>query len=266
MRRSSTGTRSRTPFPSLLTNIGTDGRIRNLNASALEASGFESKADVRGRLYWDVFIDPAEREAVQARFDALAPDFPAGEYENTFTNARGEQRVIFWRAAPVRDESGAVTGIVSGGVDITERRKREHQLERERDASTTAFESIPSIMVVLGRDGTIRDRDLDNPRIGANRAFRQALGWRDHELVERAVPRPDRRGRRWARSERPRGSGRRSCIRRDRVRAQVRGRVLSHLRVDGGPGDGHHRSNRRARSRLRRRRHRAQATRGRQGA
>jgi PAS domain S-box-containing protein len=171
--------------PSLMTNIGTDGRIQNLNASALEASGFERKADVRGRLYWDVFIDPTERDAVRARFDALAPDFPAGEYENTFTNALGEQRVVFWRTAPVRDQAGAVTGIVSGGVDITERRKREHQLERERDASTTVFESMPSIMIVIGRDGTIRDRDLDNPSVGANRAFRQALGWRDHELVER---------------------------------------------------------------------------------
>ena len=171
--------------PSLLTNIRTDGRIENLNDSALEASGYESKDDVRGKLYWDVFIDPSERDAVQARFDALAPDFPAGEYENVFTNARGERRVIFWRTAPVRDASGIVTGIVSGGVDITERRKREHQLERERDASTTVFESMPSIMVVIGRDGTIRDRDLDNPRIGANRAFRQALGWRDHELVGR---------------------------------------------------------------------------------
>ena len=169
--------------PSLITNIGTDGRIQNLNASALEASGFGSKADVRGRLYWDVFIDPSEREAVQARFDALAPDFPAGEYENTFTNARGEQRVVFWRTAPVRDESGAITTIVSSGVEITDRRTRELELERERDVQSTVFESMPSIMVVLARDGTIRDRDVEDPSIGANAAFRKAIRWPDAEIV-----------------------------------------------------------------------------------
>ena len=98
-----------------------------------------------------------------ARFQALAPDYPAGEYENTFTNARGEIRTIYWRAAPVKDAAGRVVSIVSGGLDITERRKRELELERERDATTTALETIPSIAVVLDREGTIRDRDVDNP-------------------------------------------------------------------------------------------------------
>ena len=81
--------------------------------------------------------------------------------------------------------SDTVTAIVSGGVDITMRRKRERELERERDVQTTVFETIPSVMVVLASDGTIRDRDADDPRVGANRAFRLALGWPDSELVGR---------------------------------------------------------------------------------
>jgi PAS domain S-box-containing protein len=171
--------------PSLLVNIGTDGRIRSINAAALEAAGIADEEAARGRHYWELFIDPRERDAMIARFHALAPDYPAGEYENTFTNARGEERTIYWRAAPTLDISGRVLSIISGGLDITERRKRELELERERDATTTTLESIPSIAVVLDRSGTIRDRDLDDPRVGANRAFRQALGWRDHELVGR---------------------------------------------------------------------------------
>ncbi|HEU5206880.1 MAG TPA: PAS domain S-box protein [Gaiellaceae bacterium] len=169
--------------PSLLVNIGTDGRVRTINAAALEAAGLEDEELARGQHFWNLFIEPSERDGMIARFHALAPDYPAGEYENTFTNARGEVRTIYWRAAPVTDAAGRVVSIVSGGLDITERRKRELELERERDATTTALESIPSIAVVLDRDGTIRDRDVDNPGVGANRAFRQALGWRDHELV-----------------------------------------------------------------------------------
>jgi len=114
--------------PSLLATIDTDGVIRNLNAAAVEVAGHSAKDEVIGRDYWDVFIDPAERPAVIERFAALAPDFPEGEYENTFVNARGEQRVVSWRTAPIHDENGEVTAIVSGGVDITMRR------ERERDA------------------------------------------------------------------------------------------------------------------------------------
>jgi PAS domain S-box-containing protein len=171
--------------PSLLTTIDTSGVIRNLNAAAVEAAGYSEKRDVIGRSYWDVFIDPSERAAVIERFDALAPGFEAGEYENAFVNARGERRVVFWRTAPVHDESGEVVAIVSGGLDITVRRERERELERERDVQTTVFEAMPSIMVVLAPDGTIRDRDADDPRVGANRAFQSAVRWPDEQVIGR---------------------------------------------------------------------------------
>ena len=53
------------------------------------------------------------------RFVAAAPDFPPSEYENTFTNLRGERLVIYWRSSPVVDEHGKVVSIVAG-LDITE--------------------------------------------------------------------------------------------------------------------------------------------------
>lgn len=172
--------------PSLFLHIGTDGRIRNQNAAAVEASGYDDEEQVRGQYFWNVFISPEERMDVIARFEDLAPEYRMGEYENEFVNRRGERRVIFWRSAPVLAESGEVAGIISGGIDITDRRHRELELERERDATTTVLESIQNLVVILSRDGTIRDRDVDNPRVGANRAFRQTLGWRDEELVGRS--------------------------------------------------------------------------------
>jgi PAS domain S-box-containing protein len=171
--------------PSLLVTVGTDGVVRNLNRAAVEVAGYGTKDDVIGRSYWDVFIDPSERAAVIERFETLAPGFAAGEYENTFVNADGEQRVVFWRTAPVHDDTGEVVAIVSGGVDITMRRTRELELEREQDVQRTVFETMPGVMVVLAPDGTIRDRDADDPRVGANRAFRRAVRWPEAELVGR---------------------------------------------------------------------------------
>ena len=172
--------------PSLLVTVDIDGAIRNLNAAAIDVAGYAEKDEVVGRDYWDVFIDPTERAEVVERFATLAPEFPAGEYENVFVNARGERRVVFWRTAPVHDENGDVIAIVSGGADITMRRERELELERERDVQTTVFESMPSIMVALGRDGTIRDRDVDDPSVGANHAFRRVVHWPDEQLVGRS--------------------------------------------------------------------------------
>jgi PAS domain S-box-containing protein len=118
--------------PSLLASIDGEGRIRNLNPATVEASGYDSEAEVRGRYFWDVFIDPSERDAVIGRFNAAAPLHPPAEYENIFTNARGERRVIAWRSAPVLDDTGRVVRIVAGGLDITERKRQEEELRASR--------------------------------------------------------------------------------------------------------------------------------------
>ena len=66
------------------------------------------------------------------RFHAAAPDFPPAEYENVFTNARGERLVIAWRSAPVLDDAGKVVRIVAGGLDITQLKQQEEELRASR--------------------------------------------------------------------------------------------------------------------------------------
>ncbi|HLK44785.1 MAG TPA: sensor histidine kinase, partial [Acidimicrobiales bacterium] len=61
-----------------------------------------------------------------------APEHTPAEYENTFTNARGETRTIFWRGAPIHDENGAVNSIVAAGLDVTEHRRQESEIRASR--------------------------------------------------------------------------------------------------------------------------------------
>ena len=69
---------------------------------------------------------------MQARFRAAAPDHAPAEYENTFTNARGERLSIIWRGAPVTGESGEVEGIVAAGLDVTDHRRAEEEIRASR--------------------------------------------------------------------------------------------------------------------------------------
>jgi len=124
--------------PSLLLTLDTDGRIVSANPATVRASGRDDAGDVVGRFFWDVFIGDHERPAMIERFHRLAPEFPAGEYENVFTNARGEQLVIAWRSAPLRDESGRVVGISAGGLDITDRKRHEEELRASRSRLVAA--------------------------------------------------------------------------------------------------------------------------------
>jgi PAS domain S-box-containing protein len=161
--------------PSLLCNVDTDGRILKLNPATLRASGYEHEAELRGKYFWDVFIDDDEREAMKARFAAAAPGFPPAEYENAFTNARGEHLVVYWHSAPVLDEHGRVVSIVAGGIDITERQRLEDEKEREREFLNAITNNTPSLICLIDHEGRVTER-------GVNIAFERTLGWDDLDV------------------------------------------------------------------------------------
>ncbi|HEY1317030.1 MAG TPA: PAS domain S-box protein [Gaiella sp.] len=166
--------------PSLLSVVDTQGRFRNFNRAVEIASGLEDRDLIDGAYFWDVFISREEREAMIERFHQAAPDFVAAEYENIFTDARGQERVIAWRTAPLVDESGNVVRIVAGGIDISDRKRREIDLQRQRDFANTVADTIPSYIVITDREGIVVP-------MGANRAFCDAFGKHVDELAGTSI-------------------------------------------------------------------------------
>ena len=154
--------------PSLLVNVDTEGRILNQNRAAVAAAGVGDQDLVRGHYFWDVFISPSERDDVIARFRALAPDFPPAEYENTFVNQLGEERVIYWRSAPVQDDAGHTVSIIAGGLDITERVRISAEKEREREFLNAIANNAPSLLCLIDEQGRVTDR-------ATNLAFERTL-------------------------------------------------------------------------------------------
>jgi PAS domain S-box-containing protein len=165
--------------PALLTNVDTEGRIVKLNRATVRASGHRREADVLGRFFWEVFIDPEERDEMMARFAAAAPDFPPSEYENTFTNARGERLVVYWRSAPVRDEDGRVVSIVAGGLDITERKQREEEALAGEERLRAVIDNAPAAIVEVDLDRRVRQW---------NPAAERMFGWSAAEILGKPLP------------------------------------------------------------------------------
>ena len=155
--------------PSLLSVVDTEGRFRNFNRALEIASGLDDRNLLEGAYFWDIFFDADEREEMKQRFRDIAPDFPPGEYEHTFTNARGEAHVIAWRTAPLVDENGRVVRIVAGGIDITDRKRREVELQRQWNFASTVADTIPSFIVITDHDAHVVPH-------GANRAFLDVFG------------------------------------------------------------------------------------------
>src|SRR5262249_40909921 len=91
---------------------------------------------------------------------------------------------IAWRSAPVVDESGKTISIIAGGIDITERKRRELELQWERDATDALVQTIPTLVIVVDGGGTILAHE---GRAGINRALKDTLGWTDDEVAGRSV-------------------------------------------------------------------------------
>lgn len=160
--------------PSLFVHLDPDGRIVNQNAAAVEAAGADDEEEIRGRFFWDVFIDATERDEMIERFAAAAPEHPAVEYEDTFVNRRGEKRVVFWRSAPLLDERGRTRGIIAGGIDITARHEEAEARERERAFLNAIANEAPSVLCLIDENGVLAP-------LATNKAFEGTLEVEPHE-------------------------------------------------------------------------------------
>jgi PAS domain S-box-containing protein len=166
--------------PSLLCSLDLEGRIVNLNEACCVAAGTDDEEELRWQYFWDVFISPEERDEVVELFHAAAPDFEPGSFEHAFVNRRGEQVAIAWSGAPIRDDRGEISNLVLGGLDVTVRRRRELELEVERDFAGTVANTIPILLVGVYEDATINEQ-------GPNPAFEKILGWKPEETVGRSL-------------------------------------------------------------------------------
>ena len=91
------------------------------------------REEIVGADWFALAVPAEERAARRAAFDALlAGDADRTQFENRIVCADGSIRLVHWAIALIRDESGAVTGALSTGTDITERRAVEARLEREQ--------------------------------------------------------------------------------------------------------------------------------------
>ena len=160
--------------PSLFVHLDPEGRIVNQNIAAVEAAGCDDEEEIRGRHFWDVFIDPLLREEVVRRFRDAAPAHPRVEYEDTFVNRRGERRVVYWRSAPLLDEQGRTRGIIAGGIDVTARHEEAQGRERERVFLNAIANEAPSLLCLIDEDGVLAP-------MASNKSFERTLEVRPHD-------------------------------------------------------------------------------------
>ena len=111
------------------------GRVTLVNRHACTVLG-RTENEVVDQDWFDTCVPARLQTQVRAAFDRLmAGDVDAVEnYENLVVTATGDERLIAWHNAILRDADGRATGTLSSGEDVTDLRRTEDerlQLERQ---------------------------------------------------------------------------------------------------------------------------------------
>ncbi|MBN2875016.1 MAG: PAS domain S-box protein, partial [Spirochaetales bacterium] len=136
--------------------IGRDGSIKLLNKAGCRILGVAAE-DVLGKNWFDLFVPPAIREEVKRVSGMIfSGHLEPGEYhENKVLTVNGEERLIAWHNAILRDENGVITDTISSGEDITERRHLEESLRVSEALYRTLFDVLPMGVTISDDKGGI---------------------------------------------------------------------------------------------------------------
>ena len=123
----------------MLVAIDDSGRITMINRKGCEILGY-TETELIGRDWFDQCVPESRRETARAALRAfLAGTSPQPGYAEAAVLTRdGASKLIAWRATPMRDELGAVVGVLSSGEDVTEGRHAEQALKRSESLLRSA--------------------------------------------------------------------------------------------------------------------------------
>jgi PAS domain S-box-containing protein len=156
--------------PIVLLLCDLEGRIVRFNHTAERLLGHADDEAVRGRTFWDVFVDEEDRDAVEAAFGAVHPVRPV-EIESRWRARDGTELIIEASIAHIIDGQGVHRRIVAGH-DLSGLVAKAKEARAQRDFLSVVAAATPSFLAVVESDGTVAAE-------GVNRAFAEAMGYDD---------------------------------------------------------------------------------------
>jgi two-component system, LuxR family, sensor kinase FixL len=109
-------------------------RVTLINRKGCEVLG-RDEGSLLGGAWFDTLVPPEQRGEAAFEMRALAEREPRRPHhcEYAVMAANGQLRLIAWRCVAVQDGSGAVTGILCSGDDVTDSRQAEREAIEARE-------------------------------------------------------------------------------------------------------------------------------------
>ncbi len=166
--------------PQIGISFDPQARIVFANEHLLKLTGWKRR-EIIGRDWFEMFIPEYIREEVRKVFQTTisqkdALDF--SNYENEILTRSGDLLNIAWSNVVNKDSEGNVSEITCLGVDLTERRKAENEIRKQKRLFETMFNTIPDGVVITN---TRREIQL------ANKGVETTFGYRPEDLLGKST-------------------------------------------------------------------------------
>ncbi len=121
----------------LICVIDMDGQVVRFNKACERLSGY-SLSEVIGRPVYDFVIPEQDHDSLKNMLSSLRMGVYPNTHLNYWTCRNGGQRLIEWSNTALRDESGKVAYCVAIGIDVTERKQAEEDLQLAKEEAESA--------------------------------------------------------------------------------------------------------------------------------
>ncbi|MBY8985429.1 MAG: PAS domain S-box protein [Candidatus Lokiarchaeota archaeon] len=156
-----------------------DGNISVINQKGNDILGWD-EGELIGKNWFDNCLPTQGRERVKDYFKKLLK----GEidvipfYENLVLTKKGEEKLIAWSTILFRDSNGIITGLLSSGEDITERKKAENELRESKQLLETTLYNLQDAIFIL-------DDEIPPKIIDCNPISEKMFGYSRDEIIGR---------------------------------------------------------------------------------
>jgi PAS domain S-box-containing protein len=117
--------------PVIFVLVDAEARIVRFNSTCEELTGIPDDEAMRGRRFWDAFIDPADHDLAEEMLATLTFGGPLVEQKLRWRSRGGAELVIATSGTPILDARGAPHILVCG-LDVTERERHLDELRASR--------------------------------------------------------------------------------------------------------------------------------------
>ena len=153
------------------------GIVKFVNRKGVELVG-RPHDEIVGQDWISAFIPERHKEyAKRALSLVMAGEKPLPGYaEQWIVTRSGAEKLLAWRSTLLADSTGGITGILSLGVDITERKLAQKKLKESEERFRAVVEGAQDCIII--KDASLRYTHV-------NPAFCRLLGLESHEIVGR---------------------------------------------------------------------------------